>query len=114
MNALTPLTVTASVLTPSRSRSAGRWRPGDGEDNVLHSSTVVGAVFQVVAGAAAISVCNSGLTVVGTGMVRAGTGRGSFVFVWLLTSCDTDRTIIAIRAKQNPSAMRRSSRNGLV
>ena len=108
MNALTPLTVTASVFTPSRSRSAGRLRPGDGADNVLHSSTVVGALFQLLAGVAAISVWISGLTVVGTGMVRAGIGRGSFVFVWLLTSCDTDRKIIGMSAKENPSAMRRS------
>src|SRR3954451_23178966 len=108
MNAFTPLTVTLSVLTPRRSRSAGRLRPGEGADNVLHSSTVVGALFQFPAGAAAINVCISGLTVVGTGIVRAGIARGSFVFVWLLASCDTNRTIIAITAKENPSATRRS------
>src|SRR3954470_19117125 len=108
MNAVTPFAVIASVFTPRRSRSAGRLRPGEGADNVLHSSTVVGALFQFPAGAAAISVCISGLTVVGTGMERAGIGRGSFVFVWLLTSFDTVRTIIAIAAKENPSATRRS------
>ena len=68
MKALTPFTVIASVLTPSRSRSAGRLRPAAGADNVLHSSTVVGALFQFAAGAAPISVCISGLTVFGTGM----------------------------------------------
>src|SRR3954470_19695818 len=108
MNALTPFSVRASVLTPSRSRSAGRLRPGEGADIVLHSSTVVGALFQLPAGAAAINVCISGLTVVGTGRVRAGIGRGSFVVVWLLTSFDTDRAIVAITLKENPSATRRS------
>src|SRR6478672_7311095 len=81
MNALTPLTVTASVLTPRRSRNAGRLRPGEGADNVLHSSTVVGAVFQFAAGGAAIIVCICGLTVLGTGMVRAGTALGSVELV---------------------------------
>src|SRR6478752_8177302 len=97
MNALTPFTVIASVLTPNRSRSVGRLRPAEGADTVFHSSVVVGAVFQLPAGAAAISVCISGLTVVGTGMLRAGIARGSLLVVCVFTSSDTDKTIIAGR-----------------
>src|SRR4030095_11256207 len=107
MNALTPLTVIASVLTPRRSRSVGKLRPAEGADSVFHSSVVVGAVFQFPAGAPAINVCISGLTVLGTGMVRAGRARGSLLAVWVLTSSDTDRTIIAGKTKENPSATRR-------
>ena len=114
MKALTPFTVIASVLTPSRSRSAGRLRPAAGADNVLHSSTVVGAVFQFAGGAPAISVCICGLTVLGTGMVRAGTVRGSVEFVWVLASLDMNRTIIATMTKENPSTTRRSRRNEFV
>src|SRR5204862_6977500 len=107
MKALTPLTVIASVLTPRRSRSAGRFRPADGADNVFHSSTVVGAVFQLPAGGAPASACICGLTVVGTGMVRAGTERASAEAVCVLTSSsDTHKTIIAADAKTNPMAMR--------
>ena len=114
MKALTPLTVSASVLTPNRSRSAGRLRPADGADNVLHSSTVVGAVFQFAAGGAAIIVCISGLTVSGTGSVRAGTARGSVELVWVLASLDMNRTIIATMTKENPSTIRRSREDEFV
>src|SRR3954453_6773038 len=114
MNALTPFTVIASVLTPRRSRRAGRLRPAAGADNVLHSSTLVGAVFQFAGGAPAISVCICGLTVLGTGMVRAGTVRGSVEFVWVLASLDMNRTIIATMTKENPSTTRRSRRSEFV
>jgi hypothetical protein len=45
-------------------------------------SGVVGGVFQPRRRGAAISYCSSGLTVVGTGMLRAGTSRGARGAVW--------------------------------
>jgi hypothetical protein len=73
MYAVTPLTVIVSEVTLNRSRSAGMPRPADGAASGFHSSGEPGTVFQFELSGPPMSVCISGLTVVGTGMVRAGT-----------------------------------------
>jgi hypothetical protein len=66
---------------------------------------VSGAVFQLPGSGAAMSVCISGLTVPGTGSVRAGILRGSGA----VGVCDvvrgTERRIIAAAANANLEAL---------
>ena len=59
----------ASTLgaAPARSDSASCFQP----------SGVVGGVFQAVRSGCAMICCSSGLTVLGTGIVLAGTSRGA-------------------------------------
>src|SRR5271165_430744 len=79
---LTPSMVIGSILTWSASRRAGSpcmaatvtaltW--------AFHSSGVFGITFQVGVSGAAIIFCICGLTVSGTGIVRAGISRGQGV-----------------------------------
>src|SRR5687768_6496770 len=73
----TPLMTVDSEVTRRRSRSAGRPRPGDGAEMVFHSSSDAGTALQLALGGAPMTACISGLTVVGTGIVRAGTSSGA-------------------------------------
>src|SRR5580765_1243730 len=88
MYACTPLTVSDSEATPYRSRIAGRPRPADGADIAFHSSADVGTTFQVGLSGAEMIARISGLTVSGTGSVRAGTSSdarmGADAGIWAL------------------------------
>src|SRR5262249_5171570 len=75
----TPSIVAGSTVTWSASRSAGSaWRVATvtALTCAFHASGVVGMTFQVGVSGTAISFCICGLTVSGTGIVRAGTSRG--------------------------------------
>src|SRR6476659_8379963 len=74
--------VSDSEVTPNRSRSSGRPRPADGADIAFHSSADVGTTFQVGLSGAEIIARITGLTVSGTGSVRAGTSSDAGAGTW--------------------------------
>jgi hypothetical protein len=80
-------------------------RPADGAEIGFHSSTVFGKTFQFELSGAPMRACIAGLTVSGTGSVRAGTssGFGALVCVW---ASDMSKTIIAAVTKANPRTKR--------
>ena len=86
--ALTPLMVMASSFTRICSRNAGsRFAASAAAASTctFHSAAVFGKTFQFGLMGAPMIFCICGLTVSGTGIVRAGTSRGGGV--WAAACC---------------------------
>src|SRR6476659_8635814 len=93
--------VSDSEVTPNRSRSSGRPRPADGADIAFHSSADVGTTFQVGLSGAEIIARITGLTVSGTGRVRAGTASeaGADAGAWAVPTGSAAAITIAPMAR---------------
>jgi len=104
MNARTPSIVVFSILTLRRSVRPGRFRivpAAPASETGFHSSPVLGRTFHPGRSGAAISFCTCGLTVVGTGSVRAGISDPP-----LLSSWDTASPIHTIVPRPAQAAKR--------